>query len=96
MAEREINDDTQHELCDSLVDIYTSALTSWLAAHTGNLQLCTAAVIEGLVSSDEDIEPRIKSAQYMALTYIYGALVSAIEAHAEEQDSETSETEVRS
>jgi hypothetical protein len=88
LSEREAPDsDDTHEICDSLVDIYTNALTAWLASHTGNLALCDEAVSEGLTSGEESTERRIQSAQYMALTYIAGALLSAIEAQAEERAS---------
>lgn len=88
LEERESVDcDDQHEICDGLVDIYTGALTSWLEQHTGNAGLVDEAMAEGLCDESATIAQRIQSAQYMALTYICGALVSAIESEAEERDA---------
>lgn len=82
--------DTQHEICDGLVDVYTSDLTAWLALHTGNVELCDEAQREGLTTEGATLVQRIQAAQYMALTYICGALVGAIESHAAEADQDVS------
>lgn len=83
-----VDSDTEHEICDGLVDVYTSALTSWLAAHNCNARLVDEAQAEGLVAEDATLAQRIAAAQYLALTRIYGALVYAIEQQADERDLE--------
>lgn len=94
MSDRDsVDGDDMHEICDGHVDIYTSVLTAWLASHTYNLALCDEAVKEGLASEDSDMETRIKSAQYMALTYIFGALQSAIESEVESRDESMAEAD---
>lgn len=86
LSERESPDgDDVHEICDSLVDIYTSALASWLGDNARNVELCDEAQREGLLAADATMEQRIQAAQYMALTHIAGALLSAIEAQASER-----------
>jgi hypothetical protein len=97
LSERESVDvDEQHAICDGLVDIYTSALCSWLGDNARNAALVDEAQSEGLVAPDATLEQRLQSAQYMALTYIVGALVSAIEAQAEARDlDDDSETTVQ-
>lgn len=85
LADRdEVDGDDQHEICDSLVDIYTSSLCSWIGDNARNAALVDEAQREGLLAPDATLDQRIQAAQYMALTYIWGALVSAIEAHADD------------
>lgn len=83
------DDDTQHEICDGLVDVYTSALTTWLASHGLNAGLVDQAQSAGLTSEESTIDQRIQMAQYMALTYICSALRTAIEEQVSERESET-------
>jgi hypothetical protein len=82
------DDDTKHEICDGLVDIYTGALIAWLAQNNLNAGLVDEAQREGLTSEESTLDQRIQMAQYMALTYICGALQSAIEAHVEQMEPE--------
>lgn len=56
--------DACHELADSQVDDYTSALLLWLAEAPGALDACDEAAEEGLVDASADMETRIKCGQY--------------------------------
>lgn len=71
--------DDHHEICDGLVDIYTSALCSWIGDNARNASLVDEAQSEGLLAPDATLDQRIQAAQYIALTYICGALQSALD-----------------
>ncbi len=83
--------EAQHELCDSLVDIYNSARTGWLASHIGNADLCDIANKE-FGEPDTDMFTRIGQGQYYALTMLCGAVIHAVTTEAEFRDEQEVES----
>lgn len=88
----EADSDMLHEIADSQVEIYTSALAQWYADHSGNRDLCEEAVSEGLASESASIEDRIKVGQFMAIERILGSLVESLESQRETEDEANAET----
>lgn len=78
--------DEMHEIADSQVDVYTSALTKWLASHSDNIALCDEAC-EELGSDDTDTIKRISLGQYHAYELIGAALIGVFETESDERDS---------
>ena len=66
----------EHEVAESLVDVYNSALTDWLASHGARQGYCDEADEQGLVAETADIIKRIQMGQYLELLEIYQALES--------------------
>lgn len=79
--------DEESEVCDGLVDVYTSALTTWLASHLGNVALCDEAADEFGLEEHNDIDHRIRMGQLLAYQRISGALLECVEAVAEDRDN---------
>ena len=81
------------EIADGCVDVYTGALTSWLASHLSNVAAVEEAISEGLCESDADLVKRMSTGQYLLLDRACAALVAAIEAQADERDSASEDNE---
>ena len=81
------------EIADAIVDIYTNALTAWLASHLDNVSLCDEAISEGLCDGSE-IVTTLQRAQYMMLDRMCGELASAIRDAAESDESDDEIDEV--
>ena len=77
-------DDAQGEICDALVDVYTSALTEWLASHLDRLGYCDQAQEDGLVSPEATQSQRLAAGQYVELSEIYASVVSSLRAVADQ------------
>lgn len=75
--------DACHELADSQVDDYTSALLLWLAEAPGALDACDEAAEEGLVIAESGLETRIRSGQWHWYERIGQALCAAVVAQVE-------------
>ncbi len=87
LAERDIHDaddarEASHEISDSLVDVYNADRSKWLAMHLNNAALVDEAVSE-LGGSDADTFHRIGLGQFLAISRIADAVISACEAEAD-------------
>ena len=71
--------DRESEVCDGLVDVYTNALTAWLASHLGNVGLCDEAAEEFGLEGHNDLDHRIRMGQLIAYQRISSTLIDAIE-----------------
>lgn len=78
--------DAAHELADGQVDIYNTERAAWLASHLANQALCDEGIEEGLCDG-RDISQTIGVGQYIALERIVQAMISAIEAEAQDRDN---------
>ena len=67
-----------HEITDSLVDVYNSDLTTWLASHLSRADFCNEAVSEGL-SDGSDIFKTIQAGQYLEISEILNRLLAHLE-----------------
>lgn len=80
------------EIADGCVDIYTDALTAWLASNACNVEACDECVSEGLyepmTEGADGITKWLQRGQYLLLDRACAALVCAIETQADERDSE--------
>lgn len=83
-------DDSAHEACDSLVDIYTSGLTAWLASRADRYCYCDDAAEEIGVESGAGIIQRLQLGQFAEYREIWDSLRQALEAEAEERPAEWS------
>lgn len=84
-AEDRAHSDIRNEIADGRVDVYNSARIEWLADHLFNAQLCDEAVSEGLVSAEADLFDRIRSGQFIAATRMIDAIITLIDAEANER-----------
>lgn len=75
-----------HETAAAFVDVYTNALTAWLASHLGNVALCDEAHEEYGEADDNNLVTRISRGQHMALERIAYAVLEVVEAEAEARD----------
>ncbi len=82
--------EAMHEVCDGLVDDYSSARYQWLAAHGGNAALVDEGC-EELSCETGDITERIGIGQYYALCRIANAVIDACEVEAGERDENAEE-----
>ena len=88
-----------HEVCDGLVDIYNSARYAWLASNGHNADLCDEAASEFGSNTETSIADRIGQGQFLALTRLCEAVISAVETEAEDRERDSSpedQDEVRS
>lgn len=67
-----------HEIIDSLVDVYTGHLTAWLASHNSRIEWCNEAVNEGLVDGS-DIIKTMQCGQYLEIQMIMNNILSHLE-----------------
>lgn len=67
-----------HEIVDSLVDVYTGHLTAWLASHNCRLEFCNEAVNEGLIDGS-DIIKTMQCGQYLEIEMIMNNILSHLE-----------------
>lgn len=67
-----------HEIIDSLVDVYTGHLTDWLASHNCRVDFCNEATEEGLTSGS-DIINTIQCGQYKEIEMIMNNILSYLE-----------------
>jgi len=63
---------------ESLTDVYTSHLISWLAETPGALDACDEVAEEGVVAPESDLETRIRSGQWRWYEKIGQALCAAV------------------
>lgn len=70
-------DDIIHEIADSLVDIYTTNLTAWLAMNLSHLNFVNDAL--GEFGSNLTIENAISVGQYNQIRELATALVAVLE-----------------
>ena len=66
-------DDNRPEIVDSMVDVYTSDLTAWLAEDIRNVYYLNEA-LESHTERDTDGFKLLAMAQYLAIDEIYGAV----------------------
>lgn len=64
-----------HEIIDSLVDVYTGHLTAWLASHNSRVEFCNEAVNDGLVNGS-DIIKLMQCGQYLEIQMIMNNILS--------------------
>jgi len=88
-------DDAEHEICDGLVDVYTSRLTAWLASHLDRVCYCDEAQFEGLVRDNAGVEERMRVGQFLEYQEIYRTVVVFLRERAEDLAADD-ETEVES
>lgn len=88
LTDREPDDweDAAHEICDSLIDVYTSRLTAWLASDINRVGYVTEAIEE--YGRGRDPAHEIAMGQFREYEEIYGSLVRSIEERAEEENDE--------
>jgi len=67
-----------HEIIDSLVDVYTGHLTAWLASHNSRVEWCNEAVTSQLVDGS-DIIKTIQYGQYLEIQMIMNNILSYLE-----------------
>lgn len=78
-VEFDLDHDVRHEVCDGLVDVYTSALTAWLGSHIERPGYCDEAIREyGSPDADDDINKRISMGQFAEYEEIFGSIVDSI------------------
>jgi hypothetical protein len=82
--------DQEHEVCDGLVDTYTSDLTSWLASSIHNVTLCDE-VAEEFDAEADGLTRRIANGQLLAYQRVSSAVIEAVESEAETRDNDTTE-----
>ena len=78
--------DAEHEICDGLVDVYTSDLTRWLGLHSSNVSLCDEAAEEFGLEAHNDIEHRIRMGQFLAYRRVLAAVVEGVESEADRRE----------
>jgi hypothetical protein len=83
--------DTAHEICDSLVDVYYSGLTAWLASHIDRIGYCDQAA-EDMGAVSGDMNQRLMAGQYTEYQEIYYSVVQSVLALAEDADDESGGT----
>lgn len=75
-----------HEICDGLVDVYTSRLTAWLASHNDRIGYVTQAQEE--YGPAGDVEKSLMAGQFAEYSEIYDSIVGTVLRMAEEAESE--------
>lgn len=94
IAESECADECDTcEIADSHVDVYTAALTTWLASSLRNVEACDEAISEGLAGDDADLVRRMSVGQYILLDRACAALIHAIDEQATERDDASEDDE---
>lgn len=76
-----------HEIADGMVDVYNCDRSAWLAMNLNNAALCDEACSELGCDPDAGMFTRIGLGQYLALTRIGEAIISACESEADERDA---------
>jgi len=69
---------SQHEICDSLVDVYNHDLLTWLSSNLNRPNYIDEARDEGLISEDCDEMNRIMIGQFKEIEEIFYNIISAI------------------
>ena len=83
-------EDNRAEIVDSLVDVYTSNLTSWLNQSVYNLSYLDEAINEfGNLETAFDL---LQKGQYLAIDEIYGHIVELLEAENGENEGQDRES----
>jgi hypothetical protein len=86
--------DASHEIADSLVDVYNSARSKWMASHLANASLVDEACAELGCADDASIFDRIGLGQFLAYSRILEAVITAVTDEAEYRDKRALDEDV--
>ena len=83
--------DVIHDVCDGLVDVYTSALTTWMASHVERPGYCDEAARD--FGPSDDMCASMQRGQYAEYREICDLLLQALENERDARDSDDNESE---
>ena len=69
-----------HEIIDSLVEVYTKSLTSWLASRISRVYFCNEAREIGL-SDGTDLVKTLQAGQYLEIQMIMNNILTYLRQH---------------
>jgi hypothetical protein len=80
--------DNEHEICDSLVDVYNSNLLAWVGSNLTRAAFVDEAISEMGWPKDGGLFTALQWGQYEELRGIYSSLVNSLEKLSESGDDE--------